>query len=176
VQLEFIRPGKPVENSYIESFNGRLRDECLNVETFFDLSDVREKLARRRLDYNQVRPHSALADRSPAEFARNWQQSSVASLRTAGPANHTPAGAVPRSDTTDPKLLQLFVPPSDVKGGPEKLLADTTEAAAENREGCQLSMLSAINAGNTGTNRPHQAEILNAGRYTFAGRLTHPSV
>ena len=50
VQLEFIRPGKPVDNSYIESFNGRLRDECLNVETFFDLHDVREKLSRWRLD------------------------------------------------------------------------------------------------------------------------------
>jgi putative transposase len=62
VQLEFIRPGKPVDNSYIESFNGRLRDECLNVEAFFDLPDVREKLSRWRLDYNQVRPHSALAD------------------------------------------------------------------------------------------------------------------
>ena len=44
VQLDFIRPGKPVENSYIESFNGRLRDECLNVEVFFALTDVRDKL------------------------------------------------------------------------------------------------------------------------------------
>jgi putative transposase len=52
VQLDFIRPGKPVENSYIESFNGRLRDECLNVEVFSALSDVREKLARWRDDYN----------------------------------------------------------------------------------------------------------------------------
>jgi hypothetical protein len=51
VHLEFIRPGKPIDNGYIESFNGRLRDECLNVETFFDLSDVREKLERWRLDY-----------------------------------------------------------------------------------------------------------------------------
>ena len=52
VQLEYIGPGRPVDNSYIESFNGRLRDECLNVETFFDLSDVREKLECWRLDYN----------------------------------------------------------------------------------------------------------------------------
>ena len=51
VHLEFIRPGKPIDNGYIESFNGRLRDECLNVETFFDLSDVREKLERWRLYY-----------------------------------------------------------------------------------------------------------------------------
>ena len=54
VQLDFIRPGRPVENSYIESFNGRLRDECLNVEVFFTLADVREKLERWREDYNQV--------------------------------------------------------------------------------------------------------------------------
>jgi integrase-like protein len=121
-------------NGYVESFNGRLRDECLNVETFFDLSDVREKLERWRLDYNQVRPHSALADRSPEEFVREWKESRARPPRTAGPAKQVPAGAVPRSDAADPKLLQLFVPPSDVKGGPEKLLTDNTEAAAENRE------------------------------------------
>ena len=93
VQLNFIRPGRPVENSYIESFNGRPRDECLNVEVFFALADVRDKLERWRQDYNQVRPHSALADRSPEEFVRDWQESSAAPLRTAGPANRAPAGA-----------------------------------------------------------------------------------
>src|SRR5712692_9389135 len=74
VQLDFIRPGRPVENSYIESFNGRLRDECLNVEVFFTLADVRDKLERWRQDYNQQRPHSALADRTPQEFARAAMQ------------------------------------------------------------------------------------------------------
>jgi len=122
VHLEFIRPGKPVDNSFIESFNGRLRDECLNVETFFDLSDVREKLTRWQLDYNQVRPHSALADRSPEEFMRDWQQSSAASLRTAGPANQTPAGAVHCADAANPKPLQLFGPPRvEMRGEAEKL-------------------------------------------------------
>jgi putative transposase len=122
VQLEFIRPGKPVDNSYIESFNGRLCDECLNVETFFDLHDVREKLSRWRLDYNQVRPHSALADRSPEEFVRDWQASSAAPLVTAGPANHMPASAVHGSGSADPKLLQLFVPPQvELRGEAEKL-------------------------------------------------------
>ena len=52
IQLDVIRPGKPVENCFIESFNGRLRDECLNVEVFFTLEDVREKLARWQEDYN----------------------------------------------------------------------------------------------------------------------------
>jgi putative transposase len=74
VQLDFIRPGKPVENSYIESFNGRLRDECLNVEVFFALTDVRDKLERWRQDYNQVRPHSALHDNAPALFAAQWAE------------------------------------------------------------------------------------------------------
>jgi len=70
VKLDFIRPGRPVQNGYIESFNGRLRDECLNGEIFFGLSDAREKLERWRRDYNQRRPHTALADRTPEEFAR----------------------------------------------------------------------------------------------------------
>jgi putative transposase len=69
VQLCFIRPGLPVENGFIESFNGRLRDECLNVEWFSSLDDARAKLAKFREHYNQQRPHSALADRTPAAFA-----------------------------------------------------------------------------------------------------------
>jgi putative transposase len=69
VKLDFIRPGRPVQNGYIESFNGRLRDECLNGEVFFDLADAREKLERWRQDYNRTRPHSALGDRTPHEFA-----------------------------------------------------------------------------------------------------------
>ncbi len=69
VHLDFIRPGRPVENGYIESFNGKLRDECLNVEVFFNLADARRKLYLWRRDYNHQRPHSALDDRTPAEFA-----------------------------------------------------------------------------------------------------------
>lgn len=72
IQLDFIRPGKPVENGFIESFNGRLRDECLNVEVFFTLEDVREKLARWQEDYNLWRPHSALQDHAPASVAAQW--------------------------------------------------------------------------------------------------------
>jgi len=72
IQLDFIRPGKPVENGFIESFNGRLRDECLNVEVFVTLEDVREKLPRWQQDYNLVRPHSALQDQAPASFVAEW--------------------------------------------------------------------------------------------------------
>jgi putative transposase len=69
VQLCFIRPGRPVANGFIESFNGRLRDECLNVEWFISLHDARQKLAKFREHYNHERPHSWLAERTPAAFA-----------------------------------------------------------------------------------------------------------
>lgn len=57
VQLDFIRPGKPIENAFIESFNGRLRHECLNVHEFATIADVQTKIEAWRLDYNQRRPH-----------------------------------------------------------------------------------------------------------------------
>jgi putative transposase len=70
VKLDFIRPGRPVENAFIESFNGRLRDECLNGELFMSLDDARQKIETWRRDYNLARPHSSLGDRTPEEFAR----------------------------------------------------------------------------------------------------------
>ena len=73
VKLDFIRPGKPVQNGFIESFNGRLRDECLNLEMFFDLNDARKKIELWRQDYNRNRPHSSLGDRTPEEFARTLE-------------------------------------------------------------------------------------------------------
>jgi putative transposase len=71
VGLHFIRPGKPVENAYIESFNGKLRDECLNENWFTDLEDAKSKIEAWRADYNDVRPHSSLDNRTPSEFARS---------------------------------------------------------------------------------------------------------
>lgn len=71
VELDFIRPGRPVENHYIESFNGKLRDECLNTNLFYDIYDAQAKLDAWRYDYNYVRPHSALSERTPIEFARH---------------------------------------------------------------------------------------------------------
>ena len=70
VRLEFIQPGKPAQNAYAESFNGRLRDECLNANWFTSLSDARRKIETWRQDYNQQRPHSSLDYLAPAEFAR----------------------------------------------------------------------------------------------------------
>jgi putative transposase len=67
--LDFIERGKPVQNAYSESFNGRLRDECLNESWFVSLADARETIEASRVDYNVARPHSGLADRTPNEFA-----------------------------------------------------------------------------------------------------------
>lgn len=71
VTLDFIRPGKPVENAWIESFNGRFRDECLNANVFVSLHDARTKIEAWRIDYNEHRPHSSLGYHTPAEFAQH---------------------------------------------------------------------------------------------------------
>ena len=78
VQLDFIRPGKPVENAFIEAFNGRLRDECLNVHQFASLADAPSKIEAWRIDYNQRRPHSSLDHLTPNEFAEQRQATRVA--------------------------------------------------------------------------------------------------
>jgi len=77
VRLEFIQPGKPVQNAYVESFNGRLRDECLNANWFTSLNDARCKIESWRQDYNQQRPHSSLDYLPPAEFARTQAEMSA---------------------------------------------------------------------------------------------------
>jgi putative transposase len=69
VELVFIRPGKPVENAYVESFHSRFRDECLSTHWFETLTDARFHIEHWRQDYNEVRPHTSLAGRTPAEFA-----------------------------------------------------------------------------------------------------------
>jgi putative transposase len=68
IKLHFIRPGKPVDNAFIESFNGRLRDECLNQNWFMSLGHARRVVEEWRVDYNMVRPHSSLKDLTPNEF------------------------------------------------------------------------------------------------------------
>jgi putative transposase len=68
VKLDFIRPGKPTENGFIESFNGRLRDECLNVNEFATLEEARNLLEAWQHDYNHHRPHGSLGHLTPSEF------------------------------------------------------------------------------------------------------------
>ena len=70
LKIDYIRPGKPVDNAFVESFNGRFRDECLNESWFLTLQEAREAIETWREDYNEVRPHSALGGRSPSEYAR----------------------------------------------------------------------------------------------------------
>lgn len=69
VRLDFITPGKPVQNAFRESFNGRFRDECLNQNLFHHERDAKEKIEMWRQDYNTVRPHSSLNYATPAAFA-----------------------------------------------------------------------------------------------------------
>jgi putative transposase len=69
VRLHFIEPGKPVQNAYIESFNGKFRDECLNQNWFVSLAEARQVIEAWRVDYNTARPHSSLGYRTPEEFA-----------------------------------------------------------------------------------------------------------
>ena len=69
VKLDFIEPGKPMQNGHVESFNGKIRDECLNEHWFSDLEEVRQIVEQWRQDYNEQRPHSALGNQTPREFA-----------------------------------------------------------------------------------------------------------
>lgn len=74
VRLDFSRPGKPTDNCFVETFNGSLRDECLNLHWFATIVEARSVLESWRRDYNESRPHSSLADRTPAEFARSIKE------------------------------------------------------------------------------------------------------
>lgn len=72
VQLQFSRPGKPVDNTFIEAFNGRLRDECLNQHWFLSLADAQRTIERWRIGYNTARPHGGLAGRTPSQVAETF--------------------------------------------------------------------------------------------------------
>jgi putative transposase len=85
IALVHIQPGKPQQNGYVESFNGKLRDECLNVNWFENLWDARQKIAAWRVEYNEERPHSALGYQTPAAFARQGSLASSGSALRATP-------------------------------------------------------------------------------------------
>jgi len=72
VRLHFIDPGKPQQNGFIESFNGRFRDECLNEHWFLSLADARRIIEDWRIDYNQNRPHSSLGNLTPEEYLADY--------------------------------------------------------------------------------------------------------
>jgi putative transposase len=83
VKLDFIRPGKPTDNAYIESFNGKFRQECLNENWFLSLEDAEEKIESWRQDYNTQRPHSSLGNITPSEFAGGSSPPAFAPLKQA---------------------------------------------------------------------------------------------
>ncbi|MCS3434381.1 transposase InsO family protein [Klebsiella sp. BIGb0407] len=80
VTMDFSRPGKPTDNAFIESFNGSLRDECLNVHWFLSLEDALEKIEHWRQEYNHFRPHSSLNNLTPVEFVRSHQKVRISDL------------------------------------------------------------------------------------------------
>jgi putative transposase len=84
VWLRFIEPGKPVQNAFVESFQGRLRDECLDRHWFVGLGDARHIIEAWRQDYNCARPHSALGYRPPAEFRRFFEETAIMRQDLAG--------------------------------------------------------------------------------------------
>lgn len=80
IQLHFIAPGKPMQNGHVESFNGKFRDECLNQHWFMSLAHARVLIEAWRMDYNTVRPHSALGNQSPLSFTQSFGQREKLSL------------------------------------------------------------------------------------------------
>lgn len=73
IRLSFIQPGRPQQNAFVESFNGKLREECLNEELFYDLSDAQAKIEAWRQDYNEHRPHRSLGQQTPTEFIEDYE-------------------------------------------------------------------------------------------------------
>jgi putative transposase len=77
VELDFSRPGKPSDNAFIEAFNSRFRQECLNQHWFLSLEDAQEKIEAWRIEYNSERPHSALDYQTPNEFINQKEQQRI---------------------------------------------------------------------------------------------------
>ena len=103
-----IEPGSPWENPFIESFNGSLRDECLNMELFVSLSEAREVVENWRRDYNDLRPHSSLGYKTPSEFAKTWRDENGSEdfARAASPLRPTASANLQRQ-TERAEILSL---------------------------------------------------------------------
>lgn len=117
VKLHFIRPGKPIENAFVESFNGKFRVECLNENWFIDLSDARRKIEAWRIDYNRHRPHSSLRNRTPEEFALTLANVTRQPLRPMDPDR--PRKTLPTSPcgfSTGPWTARTDAPPTGSTG------------------------------------------------------------
>jgi putative transposase len=99
VDWHYIAPGKPIQNAFIESFNGRLRDEFLNETLFSSLAHARSALSNWRSDYNDQRPHSGLGWLTPAEFAQTLNPRRDAVLRSRNGSAPQPAATEPTTAT-----------------------------------------------------------------------------
>jgi putative transposase len=120
VTLHFIEPGKPIQNAFIESFNGRFRDECLNENWFFSLGETREIVETWRVDYNTQRPHGSLGRIPPAEFLRRFKEPEKPAselVHTGGKVTRTPVPLAQRFHDLcpgPPTILLLWLPPNTV--------------------------------------------------------------
>lgn len=126
-----VEPGKPIQNAFIESFNSRLREECLNEHVFVSLDDARRKIEQWRVQYNRECPHSSLGYLTLEEFAALADKSgSSAIARTAWPAHEQLAGAC---TALRPRIQShaVFRPPSSSEGRPEKLIRNGATADEE---------------------------------------------
>ena len=117
VTLRLIQAGKPTQNAYVESFNGKFRDECLNEHWFRTLAEAREIIGAWRADYNQRRPHSALGYRTPAEFAAAWRRARIRSTWTFIAARRE----------TGCRSPSLWLPTMDVRRGWRASISDPGE-------------------------------------------------
>ena len=86
VHLHFIQPGKPVQNAFIESFNGKFRDECLNEHWFLTLQEAQRVIEAWRREYNEERTHSTIGDVTPQEFINNYQYGAPLTPEVTSPA------------------------------------------------------------------------------------------
>lgn len=108
IELVYIRPGKPMENGRLESLNGKLRDEFLNVSYFRNLWDARRQATEWRKDYNEVRPHSSLAYRAPAAFAQLLaDQGLCIAVRRKGLQTPAPSSTPPSPATLTPGVADV---------------------------------------------------------------------
>ena len=111
IDIVHIQPGKPTQNGGMESFNGKLRDECLNVNWLWNLFDARRKISAWKMEYNSRRPHSSLGYLTPDEFARQWQASFLSEAKSmAGeqPRQGNPNGLRCAAALTQPLPGQQF--------------------------------------------------------------------
>lgn len=106
VAWHYITPGRPCENGFTESLNGRVRDECLNEHWFMSLGEARQIIEDWRVDYNEVRPHSSLGYKTPLEYARKNQQKT-------GSGAMAPEDTEPPTTTTNPQPKSLLKTGSD---------------------------------------------------------------